>query len=648
MTTMNNWDNQTTAVFGQTTFDAVACTPIENQIKMVIWDLDDTFWEGTLSEGPIKVVEKNLEIVINLAKRGIVSSICSKNNFSDTREKLQEIGIWDYFVFSFIEFSPKGAAVADIIDRANLRPDNVLFLDDNHINRAEAAHLLPTLMVGHPAVILPGLLDLPPAAGKLDESLSRLAKYKQLEKKKSDQAGSTLSNSEFLRNCRIVVSIDYDVDKNIERIIELINRSNQLNFTKKRLDVAEDIEKFNILLKRWDIYAGSVSVRDMYGDYGIVGFYMARKTEGIHELIHFVFSCRTINMGIEQFIYEQIGEPDLTVVEPVSNPVKFFKQVDWISTEQDSSVANSSISNERLIFIGSCDLAAVSTYCSTNCREFVNSIKDGVMTRYDDFGFLIGARNKIVESKVLGKLPSWSAQEAVELDDELSNADIVVISLSAAMKGKHIVTNDGVTIRIHPVGLGYHLDMHPEIPVFDFGEIYELDENMLSTLLEAALSRIAHLSGKAKFRVVLGASTINSTEMSKADVDLLGCYNKVAQKFAEKTNSFSFISLDELIPISEMIDDRHFTRIGYFKIATEIMRRYSQGLKQEVGDPIYSTVDVTEAVRAGKRVRRTALLGSQTGFAAQIKRRIKLSPMGGAAVSLWNLLRKPDKWRWSE
>lgn len=645
---MNNWDNQTATVLGQTTFDAVACTPIKNQIKMVIWDLDDTFWEGTLSEGPIKVVEKNIEIVITLAKRGIVSSICSKNDFSDTKEKLQEIGVWDYFVFPFIEFSPKGAAVSAIIDQANLRPDNVLFLDDNHINRAEAAHLLPTLMVGHPAAILPDLLDTPHATGKLDESLSRLTKYKQLEKKKGDQAGSTLSNADFLRSCRIFTSIDYDVDKDIERIIELINRSNQLNFTKKRLDSAEDVEKFNLLLKRWDIYAGSVSVRDMYGDYGIVGFYMARKTEGVHELIHFVFSCRTINMGIEQFVYEQLGEPDLTVVEPVSNPVKYFEKVDWISTGQDSIEAKSSISSERLIFIGSCDLAAVSTYCSTNSREFVNSIKDGVMTRYDDFGFLTGSRSKILESKILGKFPSWAAEEAVELDEELGNADIVVISLSAAMKGKHLATNDGVTIRIHPVGLGYHLDMHPEIPVFDFGEIYELDENMLSTLLEATLSRIAHLSGKAKFRVVLGASTINSAEISKEDTALLGCYNNVAQKFAEKTNSFSFISLDELIPLSEMIDDRHFTRIGYFKIATEIMRRYSQGLKQEVGSPAYSNLDVTEAVRTGKRVRRTALLGSQTGIAGQIKRRIKLSPIGGAALTLWKLLRKPDKWRWNE
>jgi hypothetical protein len=46
-------------------------------IKLVIWDLDETFWRGTLDEGGItQYVQAHHDIVVELAQRGIMSSIC--------------------------------------------------------------------------------------------------------------------------------------------------------------------------------------------------------------------------------------------------------------------------------------------------------------------------------------------------------------------------------------------------------------------------------------------------------------------------------------------------------------------------------------------------------------------------------------------
>ncbi|HZZ90005.1 MAG TPA: hypothetical protein VFE13_16880, partial [Caulobacteraceae bacterium] len=48
---------------------------LRNKIKMVIWDLDDTFWNGTLAEGEsVKRIARNVRIVKQLTDRGIVSS----------------------------------------------------------------------------------------------------------------------------------------------------------------------------------------------------------------------------------------------------------------------------------------------------------------------------------------------------------------------------------------------------------------------------------------------------------------------------------------------------------------------------------------------------------------------------------------------
>ena len=44
-------------------------------IKLVIWDLDDTFWKGTLSEEDVTSINKNIMLVKELTRMGIVNSI---------------------------------------------------------------------------------------------------------------------------------------------------------------------------------------------------------------------------------------------------------------------------------------------------------------------------------------------------------------------------------------------------------------------------------------------------------------------------------------------------------------------------------------------------------------------------------------------
>ena len=51
-----------------------------NKIKLVIWDLDDTFWKGTISEEPVEQISRNIKLVRDLTDRGIVNTICSKND----------------------------------------------------------------------------------------------------------------------------------------------------------------------------------------------------------------------------------------------------------------------------------------------------------------------------------------------------------------------------------------------------------------------------------------------------------------------------------------------------------------------------------------------------------------------------------------
>src|SRR5258708_23042620 len=125
-------------------------TSIDNDVKMVIWDLDDTFWNGTLAEGGVELISSHGELVKTLAARGIISSIASKNDYNAAKGILEREGLWDYFVFPSISYDPKGKRVSEIIQNASLRPENILFIDDNILNLEEVRFFNKGIMLAQP------------------------------------------------------------------------------------------------------------------------------------------------------------------------------------------------------------------------------------------------------------------------------------------------------------------------------------------------------------------------------------------------------------------------------------------------------------------------------------------------------------------
>lgn len=268
-------------------------------IKLIIWDLDDTLWQGTLADGDAVVLHAHrAEMIRAFNAKGVVSSICSKNDFGTAKARLTELDLWDQFVFPHIAFTPKPAAIQAIIEDMQLRPANVLFVDDNAVNLGEVRHCLPDIQ----------LLDITEAgadehlAGLLalqNGSRSRLDEYRILERKKRDRTSApALSNEDFLRSCEIRACTPFIMD-NLDfagRIAELINRSNQLNYTRSRVE-QEALERdiMNVAHRvSWSVFAW-----DKYGRYGLVGFVMIDlRTLGI---VHFTFSCRVMHMGLEEY-----------------------------------------------------------------------------------------------------------------------------------------------------------------------------------------------------------------------------------------------------------------------------------------------------------------------------------------------------------
>lgn len=330
-------------------------------IKLIIWDLDDTFWKGTLSEGGIQPIKDNIDLVKDLTDRGIVNAICSKNDYNPVIDKLTEIGVADFFVFNSIDWTPKGERVRNIIKEMGLRPANTLFIDDNIVNLNEASFYCGDLMIAEPVIIN----DLKEQVAKVpvsDQRHSRLKNYKILEQKRDSKA-SYSDNESFLYSTNTRVQIKKDCLAQIDRIHELVLRTNQLNFTKNRM--SKD-ELRNLLLEQ-DIDYGYVHVSDRFGDYGIVGFYAIKN----NTFIHFLFSCRTIGQGVEQYVYSILNYPELNVVGDVINEVTKEPAPKWINQQnylEDNAIKikKNHLDNGKIVFKGARDLMILTSYIDTS------------------------------------------------------------------------------------------------------------------------------------------------------------------------------------------------------------------------------------------------------------------------------------------
>lgn len=376
-----------------------------SKIKIVIWDLDETFWKGIFSEGPIEPISENIQLIKDLTDIGIVNSICSKNDKEPTEAQLDELGINDYFVFNSIDWNPKGQRINKMLKDMGLRAENALFIDDNHLNLEEARFFNKEIMTAMPDEI-PSLIEWVSKQEKKDLNHKRLNQYKILEEKtkEKEQIGS---NEEFLLSSNIKVDINTDCENEIDRLSEMIMRTNQLNFTKNRMEKEELIS----LLSEDGVDAGYVTAKDRFGDYGIIGLYALKNGK----LVHFLFSCRTIGMGIEQYVYAKLGHPKLEVVGTVIGEVNESDAPAWINQEGNEENQGKEKANDaRVLVKGPCDLKALFSYIDlgkNSDAEFTFINERGVSDEQ------INHTTHIVEAKTL------SAEQKNMLYKELPFAD---------------------------------------------------------------------------------------------------------------------------------------------------------------------------------------------------------------------------------
>lgn len=271
-------------------------------VKCVVWDLDNTVWDGILADdgiGGVKLRNQVIATIKELDSRGIVNSICSKNDYDNAMEALKKFGISEYFVFPAINWLPKSHNIREIARQMNIGLDSVAFCDDSTNERNEVQSTYPQVRVfadSSAAHLLTLDCFLPPVS---EESHLRRFSYMAEMKRHKFSDGFNGSYDDFLKSCDIKLICRFlseSDESSIKRCWELVNRTNQLTLAARRYE----IDKFNSLIRLGNCYA--IQCVDKFGDYGIVGFISFDIGEMDVRVSEFVMSCRVAKKKCEQSV----------------------------------------------------------------------------------------------------------------------------------------------------------------------------------------------------------------------------------------------------------------------------------------------------------------------------------------------------------
>ena len=207
-------------------------------VKCIVFDLDNTIWNGTLdANDDVKLNENISEYIKSAFGKGVVLAIASKNNYEQAYNKIVELGIEKYFYKCYISWDDKYKAIKDLANKLNISVEHMLFIDDSDIELSEALYYIPTLQVLNVKDIDLLKQYLNDDSVLTDEAKNRNKIYKILEERKKTE--EQMSKEEFLKYCNIKISIDIAKKEEFYRINELLSRTNQMNLNNKILTVEE-------------------------------------------------------------------------------------------------------------------------------------------------------------------------------------------------------------------------------------------------------------------------------------------------------------------------------------------------------------------------------------------------------------------------
>ncbi|HHP1052693.1 HAD-IIIC family phosphatase [Bacillus thuringiensis] len=116
----------------------------KKNIQCVVWDLDNTIWNGDLTRGEIiKLKENTLKTIQSLHNLGIIQSIASKTDYTKGFSKLKQLGIEKYFLLPQLSSNNKSTSIKKIAKLFHIELQKIVFIDNDILELKEVSSELP-------------------------------------------------------------------------------------------------------------------------------------------------------------------------------------------------------------------------------------------------------------------------------------------------------------------------------------------------------------------------------------------------------------------------------------------------------------------------------------------------------------------------
>jgi len=271
-------------------------TDDKKTLKCVVWDLDNTLWDGILSESADVRLRDGVPAVLRtLDERGILHSIASRNHFDDARDRLVALGLWDYFLYPQIRWDAKVQSLETIAKQLNLGIDALAFVDDDPFEREAVAFSLPKVTCID-AARLGELTEMPALMPRFVTEDSRLRRqmYRDDEKRKAAEDTWQGTDEELLATLDMRFHIAPAQEADLQRAEELTVRTNQLNST----GVTYSYDELDRLRQSPRHSLWIASLDDRFGKMGRIGLALVEREPQAWTIRLLLMSCRVMSRGV--------------------------------------------------------------------------------------------------------------------------------------------------------------------------------------------------------------------------------------------------------------------------------------------------------------------------------------------------------------
>jgi FkbH-like protein len=284
--------------------------------KVLVLDLDNTLWGGILGDdgkdklnlsGPDKygdAFQHFQQQIKKLKDNGILLCCSSKNTENIAIDAINTLPTMilkeSDFINLKINWQDKSTNILQMAKELNLGLDSFVFIDDNEFERELVRKQLPEVFVP----------DWPKSPLHYVEALNKLTVFDKKIISKEDNEKTLmykteqqrikekeiLSEEDWLKSLNLKISIKKINESTMGRAVQLINKTNQMNLSTRRLS---ETEYKNELLTNDGFIC---EAEDKFGNYGIISTFTIIENNEKVCIIDFVLSCRVMGRKIENAI----------------------------------------------------------------------------------------------------------------------------------------------------------------------------------------------------------------------------------------------------------------------------------------------------------------------------------------------------------